>query len=266
MIFCDTHCHLDFDDFDKDREAVLERAQKAGLAFLINPGIDLASSEAACSLAASWPKLVYAACGFHPHDSSGFDPEISLSQLEYLAGNPGVVAIGEIGLDYYRDRSPRPVQRQVFAAQLELAVKLDLPVILHNREADADMLAMLLDWHASLPAESRLAQDPGVLHAYAGSLPMAQALAPMGFCFGIGGPLTYANADERRRITAGIPLNRLLLETDAPFLTPQPNRGKRNEPAYIPVIAEVLADLHQKSAEEIGAVTTANAKRLFRLA
>lgn len=263
MTYADTHCHLDFDAFDEDRDAVLERAKTSGLAFLINPGIDLASSQSALHLASLWPGRVYAACGFHPHYSAACSNKDALLALRQLASQPGVRALGEIGLDYYRNLAPQVVQREVFIAQLALAKELELPIIVHNRDADADTQAILLDWIQSLPFGSRLRQNPGVLHAFSGSSAMAAALGAEGFCFGIGGPITYANADLRREICSGLPLSQLLTETDAPYLTPHPYRGKRNEPGNIPLIIETLANLHQKDAAEIGAITTANARRVF---
>ncbi len=189
MIYADTHCHLDFDAFDEDRDAVLERARTSGLAFLINPGVDLASSQSALHLASLWPGRVYAACGFHPHYSAACSNKDALLALRQLASQPGVRALGEIGLDYYRNLAPQVVQREVFIAQLALAKELELPIIVHNRDADADTQAILLDWIQSLPFGSRLRQNPGVLHAFSGSSAMAAALGAEGFCFGIGGRL-----------------------------------------------------------------------------
>jgi len=263
-MFCDTHCHLDFEDYDADRAEVLARAKAAGLHFLVNPGVDLASSQAALQLAQEQPGFIFAAGGIHPNYVSSMAAG-DLTHLAELAEEQQLVAIGEIGLDYYREFSDPKQQRQVFEAQLELAGRFALPVIIHNREASQDLLPILRTWQQGLAADSRLQRYPGVLHAYSGSLEEALEMAELGFFFGIGGPVTFQNAAERRSVVAGLPLDKILLETDAPFLTPHPHRGQRNEPAYIPLIAAQIATLHARTAEEIGQVTTQNAIALFNL-
>lgn len=263
-MFTDTHCHLDFDSYDADRPEVILRARLAGLAFIVNPGVDLPSAGAVLQLTEDYPGYIYAALGIHPNYSADCEQD-HIARLEELATAPGVVAIGEIGLDYYRDYSPPEQQRRAFLWQLELAARLALPVIIHDRDASQDLVPILRDWQSALPAANPIKQRPGVMHAYSGSAEQALALAELGFCFGIGGPVTYQNAQERRGVVKQLPLERILLETDAPFLTPHPHRGKRNEPAYIPLIAETIAALHDISSAELGEITTANAAALFRL-
>ena len=263
-MYCDTHCHIDFEDYDADRAEVLERAKQANLCFLINPGIDLASSKAALSLSLEYPGFIFAAVGIHPNYISSMATE-DLERLWDLAHTQAWVAIGEIGLDYYREYSEPAQQREAFLAQLDLAAQCELPVIIHNREASRDLVSILSDWQRGLPAGSRLKRFPGVLHAYSGSLDEALELAELNFAFGLGGPVTYHNGAERRAVAAGLPLQKILLETDAPFLTPHPHRGKRNEPAYIPLIAAEIAQLHERTPEEVGEITTQNAIRLFNL-
>jgi len=263
-MYCDTHCHIDFEDYDPDRAEVLERAKQANLCFLINPGIDLASSKAALSLSLEYPGFIFAAVGIHPNYVSSM-ANGDLERLSDLAHTQALVAIGEIGLDYYREYSEPAQQREAFLAQLDLAARCELPVIIHNREASRDLVPILSDWQHGLPAGSRLKRFPGVLHAYSGSLDEALKLAELNFTFGLGGPVTYHNGAERRAVAAGLPLQKILLETDAPFHTPHPHRGKRNEPAYIPLIAAEIAQLHERTPEEVGEITTQNAIRLFNL-
>ncbi len=274
-VLVDTHCHLDFAVYEEDREMVLERAQQAGLARILIPGIDLASSLAAIRLAESREEL-FAAVGIHPNEAAAYGPA-SLARLrELLDGSETVgesdgakpaarvVAIGEIGLDYYRDRAPRAAQRQAFLEQLELAAERNLPVVIHNRQASADLLEILAAWQAGLAGSgSPLASRPGVLHSFAGDLETAWAAIEINFYVGITGPVTFRNAQNLERVVAGLPLDRLLIETDAPFLAPHPFRGQRNEPAYVRLIAEKIADLHRLPVVAVAEATTANAKRLF---
>jgi TatD DNase family protein len=181
-----------------------------------------------------------------------------------MAQHPKVAAIGEIGLDYFRDRAPRPVQREVFHAQLELAAEKNLPVVIHNREAMEDVWAELSAWLADLAREkSPLASRPGVLHSYDGTIDQARLAVEKGFFIGISGPVTFKNAPERQQVAAGLPLDHLLIETDAPYLTPHPYRGQRNEPAYVAYVAEKLASLHQQTPEGVAQITCDNADKLF---
>ncbi len=254
----DSHCHLNFEAFDADRPEVLTRAREAGLVAMINPATDLADSRQIVALAAQIP-LLYAAIGVHPNETGSFEPAV-LDELRQLATQPKVVAIGEIGLDYYWDEAPRPVQRRAFEAQLALARELDLPVIIHQREAGADVMAILRDWAAAGP-------QPGlVLHSFSGDLAMAEEAVALGFYIGISGPVTFKNARDLPGIVQAVPAGRLLVETDAPFLSPHPFRGKRNEPARVKLVAERVAALRGQPVEEMSRQLTENTIQLFRLA
>jgi TatD DNase family protein len=261
-MFTDTHCHLDFQDFDHDRDKVLERACEAGLEHVLNPGIDIRTSQMAVQLSDTYPQ-VYAAVGIHPNSSLSWDAS-ALGSLEDLVAHPKVVAIGEIGLDYYRDRAPRAHQKQVFIAQLELAGRLNLPVVIHTRNHDpqdraclTDLIAILSEWKTNLTY-------PGVVHSYSGNVIEAQKILVLGFFIGITGPVTYKNASVLREVVASIPLDRLLIETDSPFLTPHPYRGKRNEPAFVRYIAEKISEIHQQPLKVVAEQTTENARTLFQ--
>jgi len=261
--YTDTHCHLDFDRFDEDREKVLERAERAGIGWMLNPGIDLETNQAAIALAQSHPGVISAAVGIHPNFGKPWTPDI-IPMLRKQATQQGVVSIGEIGLDYYRKHTPFAQQRVMFREQLDLAAALNLPIIIHNRESTEDLLQILKQWYQALVAvRSPLATSPGVFHSYSGDFHTAEAILAMNFFIGIGGPVTFNNAPELKAVVKNIPLERILLETDAPFLTPHPHRGKRNEPAYIPLIAEEISRLHGISPKEVAEITYANAMRLF---
>ncbi len=257
----DSHCHLDFPQFDEDRAAVLDRARAAGVRAIINPGTDLTSSRRAVALAEAEPD-VYAAVGVHPHDARSLDEE-TLNELRALAAHPKVVAIGEIGLDFYRDLSPRDQQRRAFESQLALAAELELPVIIHCRDAHQEVLATLQAWAEDHPAPPRGWR--GVLHAFSGDEAMAEAGRAIGFALSLGGPVTFRNARRLHALVPKLPLDHLLLETDAPYLAPHPHRGKRNEPAWVTLVAEAVARLTGVSVEAIVRQTTANAVRLFGL-
>lgn len=263
--YTDTHCHLDFERFQKDREQVIKRAQKAGLVWILNPGIDLDTNHAAIELSSKYPGLISAAVGIHPNYGKPWSREL-LANLKEQAQSKGVVAIGEIGLDYYRKHTPVSQQQRMLKAQLALASELSLPVIIHNRDSTRDLMSILSAWHAELQRSNQpLAKRPGVLHSYSADHDTAQAAMEMNFYFGISGPVTFNNAPIRKSVTRSIPLERLLLETDAPFLTPHPHRGKRNEPAYIPLIAEEIARLHNTSPKQVAEITHANAQTLFNV-
>jgi TatD DNase family protein len=263
--YTDTHCHLDFARFDQDRDQVIKRAMKAGLALIVNPGIDATTNHSAITLSQQYPGVIFAAVGIHPNYGKNWTQSL-LNNLEEHAKNATVVAIGEIGLDYYRDHTPIPQQQKMFKAQLALATKLSLPVIIHNRDSTCDLMAILSEWYTALQHSNHpLAKRPGVLHSFSADYETAIAAIGMNFFIGISGPVTFNNAQYRKSITQKIPLERLLLETDAPFLTPHPHRGTRNEPAYIPLIAEEIARLHNTSSKHIAEVTHANAKFLFNI-
>jgi TatD DNase family protein len=254
----DTHCHLDFEQFDSDRDRVLELAAAAGVTKLINPGTDLPSNRRAVALAGRYDH-VFAAVGIHPHEASTLDEE-TLDELRRLAANPKVVAIGEIGLDYYRDLSPRPQQRAAFDAQLALAAELSLPVIIHQREAAQDVMAALKQWCSHAPGGSS-----GVLHAFSGDLAMAKEAVALGFCIGVAGPVTFQNARRLPEIIPQLPVDHLLVETDAPYLTPHPYRGQRNEPSYLPLVARRVAELLGLPLDVLSRQVTDNASRLFSI-
>ncbi len=260
----DSHCHLDMEQFDADRAAVLARAQARGVKMIVNPGVDLAHCRQAIALADQHDQ-VYAAVGIHPNSSADFS-EQTLTQLRGLVDHPKVVAIGEIGLDYHWDTVSREKQTQAFRAQLDLAAELGLPVIIHNREASTDVARILHEWASSARTRiSPLAQRPfwGVLHAFSGDAALAQAARDWNFAIGLGGPITFKNAHTLRNLAPRLSLDRLMLETDAPWLTPHPLRGKRNEPAHVALVAERLAELLSLPVEEIAARTTAVAHSFF---
>jgi TatD DNase family protein len=259
----DTHCHLDFDSFDSDRAEVLERAIRQGIHHILIPGITIATSKAGIELARKNKGIVFAAVGIHPNDGMEWQDQ-SFNELSELAGNPEVVAIGEIGLDYYRNRTAPVLQRTILCKQLELAALLSLPVIIHNRQATADLLDIIKDWVIELRnTKSTLLAKPGVFHSFNGDLETAMHLIELNFYFGIGGPVTFKNAKAQQELVSKLPLERILLETDAPFLAPHPYRGQRNEPAYIALIAEKIAELHHVDLLPIKEITSHNADILF---
>jgi TatD DNase family protein len=255
----DTHCHLDFNRFDSDRDEVIRRAAEAGVTCIVVPGVDLPSSRRAVELA-EWYEMIYAAVGVHPNDASGFDDE-TLSALRETLAHPKVVAVGEIGLDYYRDRTPPDFQRRIFRQQLRLATEVGKPVIIHSRESTTDMLAILAEWQDGLNGPP--AARPGVLHSFSATWQDAQAALELGFYLGFSGPITFEKADEMRLVAASAPADKILVETDAPFLTPHPHRGQRNEPAYVRFVAEKLAEVRGKTLKEVALSTSENAAALF---
>ncbi len=263
MPLTDTHCHLDFEWFDSDRDLVVERARAAGLERLLNPGIDLESSRKALRLAETYD-IVRAAVGYHPNDAEKWDGN-SLSAIRELATHPAVVAIGEIGLDYYRNRASRERQMLVFREQLNLATELALPVIVHCRDASSDTIQILCAWQEELSrAAHPQAEKPGVLHAFSGSWEDAQNVMAHHFFLGVDGPLTYKNAEGLRSVIAAVPLECLLVETDSPFLTPHPVRGSRNEPKNVKYVVEKLAAISNLPGSTVEEKTTANAGRIFQ--
>lgn len=255
----DTHCHLVLPEFEADRGAVLQRARHAGVTRFLVPGIDLETSRKAVALAEQETD-VFAAVGIHPHHAREWNASVGAS-LRELARSKRVVAIGEIGLDYYRDLSPRQRQREAFLQQLELAGELDLPVVVHIRQSLEDVLSELETWSGSLPPGR--AARAGVFHAYSGDAHAVARDPIRGYYIGVAGPLTYRNAGERRRITAQFPLDRLLVETDAPYLPPHPYRGRRNEPAHTRLVAEELSRLLDLPYADVAQATSRNAAALF---
>jgi TatD DNase family protein len=254
MAIFDTHAHYDSGGFNADREEVLASLPEAGVTLVVDPGCDLESSGEAVALAERFPH-VYAAVGIHPSDCAGAD-ETAFEALRALANHEKVVAIGEIGLDYYwQDNPPREFQQMVFRRQIELALELDLPVIVHDREAHGDSLAIVLEYP----------QLRGVFHCFSGSPEMAQELLKRGWYLGFDGPITYKNAKRSPEVVAITPLERIVVETDAPYLTPVPYRGKRNDSRLLPYVIEKLAEWKGISCEEMERITFENGKRLFGL-
>lgn len=255
----DTHCHLIMGEFTDDLPQVLERAAEAGVATVVVPGIDLQTSRAAVSLAESHPGL-HAAVGIHPHHADTWNSSVA-EEILALAGSEKVVAIGEIGLDFYRDFSPRRQQRLAFREQLAMARRLGLPVIVHNRKAIEDVLQELDRWATNLPAS--LKDRSGVMHAFSADRVSATRALEMGMYLGVAGPVTFRNAADLRTVVGSLPIDRLLVETDAPYLTPHPHRGSRNEPAYVRLVAEGLAGALETEVARVTYATSENANRLF---
>lgn len=254
MIF-DTHAHYDDDAFCEDRDNLLEEIFSSGICCITDVGASMESSKKAVELSKKWPKI-YAAVGVHP-DSTEDMTEEDIETLRTLAKEKKVVAIGEIGLDYYWDNSPREIQKKWFLRQLELARQVDLPVIIHSREAAKDTMDVM--------KEAVKAGNTGVIHCYSYSVPMAKEYVDMGFFIGIGGVLTFKNARVIKEVAAEIPLSSIVLETDSPYLAPVPHRGKRNNSLYLKQVVRQLAEIKQVSEETVEQITLANAKKLYRL-
>lgn len=251
LIF-DTHAHYDDAQFDADREALLSAMPENGVGLILDPGCDPESSRAAIALAEQYPHI-YAAVGYHPENCAPYT-DADLDILRRLAQHPKVVAIGEIGLDYYWEQNPpKEFQQAVFRAQLALARELDLPVIVHDRDAHADCLAIVKEF-----PEVR-----GVFHCYSGSVEMARELWKLGWYLGLDGPVTYKNARRTVEVAAEVPLERLLLETDSPYMAPVPKRGTRNDSRNIRCIAEKIAEIRNMTADAIIRVSAENGRRLF---
>lgn len=259
MPYFDTHAHIQDDRYKQDLPAVLQRAAQADVRQILVPGTDLADSQAALELARKFPALV-CSVGFHPHEASKFS-QADVLRLKSLAQAEKVVAIGEIGLDYHYDFSPRDKQRDVFRQQIELADELGLPMIIHEREATADCLAII----TRAQSEGLLGSLPGVFHCFSGSWETARILLDMGFFLGFDGPVTYRNAKKALEIIRNCPRDRLLIETDSPYLTPEPFRGKRNEPARVTLVAAKIAEIWDCEPDEAGTISAANGHRLFRI-
>jgi TatD DNase family protein len=257
MELIDTHCHLDWKAFDPDRAAVIDRAGRAGVTRLITIGVDVASSRRAIEISEQHAG-VYAAVGVHPNDCADFNA-VMLQEIRSLAEHSKVVAIGEIGLDYYWHKVDHDRQAWAFRAQLELAAAINKPVIIHSRNAAPEVVTILEDF------TRRAAHVTGTLHSYYDDLAIAQRVFAIGLYIGVTGPITFKKSDREREFIKQVPLERLLLETDAPFLTPVPHRGDRNEPAYVRHVAETIAQVRGQLVEEIARQSTHNAERLFHL-
>ena len=251
----DTHCHLDFPDYDIDREEVIQRAVHAGVTHMITIGIDLSTSRSAVEIAASHP-FVSAAVGVHPHHVSDLT-SVELDEIVRLAADPVVVAYGEIGMDTVRNYAPLDVQRQKFREQVRLAKGLNLPMIIHDREAHADILAVL-EKNAPFPSG-------GVIHCYSGDSALAEQFMQLGFYISIPGVVTFNKAEDLQEAVRRIPLTSMLVETDAPFLSPMPKRGRRNEPLHVLYTANKIAELKGVGLDEVARITTENAVDLFHI-
>ena len=248
----DSHAHVDDERFDADRDAVLERATVAGIELIINIGADMASSARSIALAEKYSQI-YAAVGMHPHDAKDMQ-EQDYNQLLRWASHPKVVAIGEIGLDYHYDLSPRPVQKEVFLRQLDIVRQTGKPFIIHEREAHADTFEIVRTVAQGLE---------GVFHCFSGSVETAREYLKLGFYISVAGPVTFPKSAKTKEVARYVPLDRLLVETDSPYLTPQAFRGRRNEPAHVRLVAEEIAALRNLSLTELALATTQNARRLF---
>jgi TatD DNase family protein len=261
-VIVDTHCHLDLNSFDEDRDQVIDRARESGVTRILNPGINLDSSQSAVKLAEKYAE-VYAAVGVHPNDGLSWGVGTK-SRLHDLAAHPKVVAIGEIGLDYYRDHTPHELQKRIFQEQLDLAAEVNLPVVIHTRQSLTDVFEILRDWRRELAdSQNKLVEYPGVLHSFSGDWQAAEQTISLNFFIGITGPVTFRNAKDLQDLVIRLPLENLLTETDAPFLSPHPFRGQRNEPGRVKLVAEKIAELQQAAYNTVTKITTANAANLF---
>jgi|OM-RGC.v1.009995208 TatD DNase family protein len=252
-LLVDSHAHLEDEKYDRDREKVIEECKK-DLTFLINVGSNLLTSKQSIELAHNYD-FIYASVGIHPHDAQReFD---KVEEIERLALQEKVVAIGEIGLDYYYDDPPKEFQKEIFIKQIRLAKKLNLPIIIHDRDAHGDILDILKqEWTKDLR---------GVFHSYSGSVEMAFQVIEMNFYISLGGPVTFKNAKKPKEVAKAVPIEKLLIETDSPYLTPEPYRGKRNTPVYVKFVAKKIAELREMPYEEVCRITAENAIKLFNI-
>lgn len=252
-MYFDSHAHYDDERFDEDREELIESLKSKGVDYIVNAAADMKSCFTSLELAHQYD-FIFSSVGVHPHDVKDLT-EKDIETMEKLAEDPKVVAVGEIGLDYYYDNSPREDQRQWFKRQLEMAKKLDLPVIIHSREASEETYDIIM---ASGVKE-------GVIHCFSGSLELAREYVKRGFYIGVGGSLTFKNAKKTVRVVEGIDLNHILIETDCPYLTPVPHRGERNDSSYLQFVIAKIAEIKGVSVEEVARISSENAKRLFRI-
>lgn len=252
MLF-DTHAHLNAEEYKEDLDEVISRALEAGVSNMVVVGFDRPTIEKAMELVDRYDFL-YASVGWHPVDAIDMTEE-DLDWIEELAAHPKVVALGEMGLDYHWDKSPKDIQKVVFRKQIQLARKVHLPIIIHNREATADIIEIL--------KEEKADEVGGIMHCFSGSPETALECVNMNFYISLGGPVTFKNAIRPKEVAAEIPLDKLLIETDCPYLTPHPFRGKRNEPSYVKLVAEQIAEIKEITYEEVAEVTSKNAKKFF---
>ncbi|WAA09496.1 TatD family hydrolase [Fervidibacillus albus] len=254
MLF-DTHAHLNAEQYEEDVEEVIQRAKDAGVENMVIVGFDRKTIEKAMELVEAHEHL-YACIGWHPVDAIDCTEE-DLRWIEHLSSHPKVVALGEMGLDYHWDKSPKDVQKEVFRKQIRLAKRVKLPIVIHNREATEDVIAILKEEHAE--------EVGGIMHSFSGSPETAKICIDMNFYISLGGPVTFKNAKKPKEVAREVPLEKLLIETDCPYLTPHPFRGKRNEPAYVRYVAEEIAKIKEIPLEQLAEMTTANAKKLFSI-
>jgi TatD DNase family protein len=254
----DSHAHLDMEQFDADRKEVIERAEQAGVTSILNVGIDIASSRKAVELSQQYHANM-AAAGIHPQETNQTTKQ-GMTEISQIARDPLVVAIGEIGLDFHRDYSPHEQQIKILKWQLALADELRKPVIIHCRQAEKEMLSILTDWRSGCDSSPRLA---GVIHCFSGTLEMANSYLELGFYISLGAYIGYPSSRSLREVIKALPMDKLLIETDCPFLPPQSHRGERNEPAYVVETAKELAEIKGISLEIVADGISANAKRLF---
>lgn len=252
----DTHVHLNAEQYDEDLQEVIDRARNAGVDRMFVVGFDTPTIERAMELVEQYDFL-YAIIGWHPVDAIDYTEERE-QWIEKLAEHPKVIGIGEMGLDYHWDKSPKDVQKEVFRKQIALAKRVNLPIVIHNREATQDCVDILMEEHAE--------EVGGIMHSFSGSPEIADVVInKLGFYISLGGPVTFKNAKQPKKVAKHVPLDRLLVETDAPYLSPHPYRGKRNEPMRVTLVAEQIAELRGISYEEVAKQTTENAERLFNL-
>ena len=282
MILVDSHCHIDGEQFDSDRDEVVQRARDAGVAAMLNVGTGDPHSDdfhRAVAVAEKYEN-VFASVGVHPHDAKLYDDKAENHLVELVKSSKKVIAWGEIGLDFYYDHSPRDVQIEVFRRQIRTAKSLGLPIIVHSRDADEETIDILTkefadsskliagSWNLEnsfQPSASSRQPNPGIMHCFGGTPTMAESLLRLGFLISFAGNVTFKKADNLREAAKVVPLDRLLVETDCPFLTPVPLRGKRNEPSFVVHTAQFLADLYGVELETLGAATTKNFLDFFRL-
>lgn len=254
MLF-DTHCHINDEAYEKDRETMLSRAFSEGVQYMMCPGTDVKTSAEVVALSHVY-KQVYAAVGIHPEDAASATPEGFDQIREWIRTEPKVVAIGEVGLDYHWPEPSHDIQKAVFIEQVKMAVELDIPIDIHDREAHGDTMDILRQYGQGIR---------GVFHCYSGSLEMTEELLRMGFYFGFTGTTVFPNSKKLKKIAASLPMNRILIETDCPYLTPPPYRGKRNEPSYVQYVAEEIARLRDMSVAEVQRITLENGRRIFEI-
>ena len=262
-MFVDTHCHLDFNTFSSDLLEVFSRAKNSGVEQFINPAINLDSSSQCMALAENHSNVFFA-IGTHPNEILNFSEDNIIAALSLYIGHEKLVAIGEIGLDYYHNVTDHEIQKQIFLLQLNLALSNHLPVIIHSRDSIKDVLNIITNCY-SKPGPNDLSPYNGVIHAYEGDVEDALLAIEYGFCIGIGGPVTYKNSLQKQNVVKKIPLSSILLETDSPFLSPEPFRGRRNEPSNVKLIAEIIAKLKECDIKQVENQTTKNARSLFNI-